>query len=92
MMMRKQVFFTLGALVLMSVLLPGCGGKSNDDVPAAAKNGALKNREGGDAGTTGDAGTSGTTTTPDATATPNASGTIPAAPENATNPQSHHDK
>ncbi len=79
MTLRKHALLALSACALMGVLLlPGCGGKANDETPAPTKDAMKASREGGDAGTTG------ATTTPAANgaSTPSGGGSLanPQAP------------
>lgn len=76
MTLRKHAHLALSACALVGVLLPGCGGKANDETPAPTKDAMKASREGGDAGTT------------DATATPAANGaSTPSGGGSLANPQ-----
>ena len=76
---RKHALLALSAMAVLSVLLPSCGSKSNEETPASAKDGAMKSREGGDAANS--AATPGTGTNPTATGAPTGSLANPQPPE-----------
>lgn len=74
---RKHALLAFSALALMGILLPGCGGKSNDETPAATKDAA--NREGGSDPTSSKA--PGSPATPGAASTSTGSLANPQPPE-----------
>ena len=82
MTLRKNVLFPLAALSLISLMLPGCGGKSNDEAATPAKDGAVNSREGGDTATS--PATPGTSATPGASGAPTGSLANPQPPEGST--------